>query len=649
MNAFEVTSTLTVDDWLAYQRAWASRLQARSRVSRGAVLSAIAIALILASVLAMLAHHLGGMVPFAAIVIGACAAVIGISTNLRRLRGASQPDARGVVLGYSRMRFDNEGMHLDKTHSTILHGWPVFQEVTRTTTHLFVWVDRVAALIVPLRDLPEGMTAEDAILRIHALAADARPADTPIETVGSIASPASVASGQIAIAEPARRGRFFPAIGRLLLLRPAPPQSLALDDRSMFWLAAGCVAWWMLLDRIAAPQDSEFYAYGVALLGWYVAILLLVALLWSRLSQPRVEFRGTLALVLGFVPVGIALSVAAGHYLSEPVALGAFVLIALYATFYGNAGLRSLTFEQQPRALFAGLAVLALAAWFGQAQYLTPQLWYPPDDAGEDQSSAALPATANWPQLEPLLFEQAARIDAAVDAIERPDVPAAAFFVGFAGVGEQRVFAREIALAASVVGAKYGSESQSIELINDQRDLTSHPLASATALRRTLSKLSEKMHRDQDVLFLSLSSHGSEDGEISVSNGSIPVNDLSAAELADALRASGIRWRVIIVSACYSGLFIDPLKDDHTIIITASAADRTSFGCSDDRDLTYFGEAFYRDSLPGTPDLKAAFQRMKGIIARRERDEGIEPSYPQAYFGSAIDRHLRVLGSRLTP
>jgi Peptidase C13 family len=31
---------------------------------------------------------------------------------------------------------------------------------------------------------------------------------------------------------------------------------------------------------------------------------------------------------------------------------------------------------------------------------------------------------------------------------------------------------------------------------------------------------------------------------------------------------------VLVVSACYSGSFIDTLKDDHTLIITAAAANR---------------------------------------------------------------------------
>ena len=64
------------------------------------------------------------------------------------------------------------------------------------------------------------------------------------------------------------------------------------------------------------------------------------------------------------------------------------------------------------------------------------------------------------------------------------------------------------------------------------------------------------------------------------------------------LRESGIRWRVIVVSACYAGSFIEPLRDENTDHPDRGGRDRTSFGCSDDNDLTYFGEAFYRDALP---------------------------------------------------
>jgi hypothetical protein len=148
------------------------------------------------------------------------------------------------------------------------------------------------------------------------------------------------------------------------------------------------------------------------------------------------------------------------------------------------------------------------------------------------------------------------------------------------------------------------------------------------------------MDLDQDVLFLSISSHGSEDPTIAVSDFDFPLASLTAPELADALRAAGIRWRVVIISACYAGGFIDALKDPQTIVLTAAAADRTSFGCSSDSDLTYFGEAFYRDALPQAASLQQAFDAAKVAIAARERSEQVTPSNPQAWFGAQLVQKL---------
>ena len=76
------------------------------------------------------------------------------------------------------------------------------------------------------------------------------------------------------------------------------------------------------------------------------------------------------------------------------------------------------------------------------------------------------------------------------------------------------------------------------------------------------------------------------------------------------------------------------------MLITAAAADRTSFGCSDDRDLTYFGEAFYRDALPAARSLRDAFDAANAAITARERREHVTPSNPQANFGKAMEEKL---------
>ena len=242
---------------------------------------------------------------------------------------------------------------------------------------------------------------------------------------------------------------------------------------------------------------------------------------------------------------------------------------------------------------------------------------------------------------EQILFDQSARIDQQLAGINRNVSPSPqAFFLGFAGVGEQRVFAEEIALASKVLSDRYGMNGRGLSLVNDERDLESGPLASLSALRYALAGLSEKMLIDRDVLFLAISSHGSKDPAIAVSNSQLPLNDISDEDLAQALQDSGIKWRVIIISACYAGAFINAVKNPQTIVITAAASDRTSFGCSNDRDLTYFGEAFYRDALPDANSLRDAFEKAKVAIVARERREHVDASRPEAYFGAELESKL---------
>ncbi|HEV7392919.1 MAG TPA: C13 family peptidase [Burkholderiales bacterium] len=63
------------------------------------------------------------------------------------------------------------------------------------------------------------------------------------------------------------------------------------------------------------------------------------------------------------------------------------------------------------------------------------------------------------------------------------------------------------------------------------------------------------------------------------------TSGLSASELGKLLKESGIRHKVVVISACYSGGFIDAVRSDHTLVITAARHDRTSFGCSDENEL----------------------------------------------------------------
>lgn len=236
---------------------------------------------------------------------------------------------------------------------------------------------------------------------------------------------------------------------------------------------------------------------------------------------------------------------------------------------------------------------------------------------------------------------QRARIDDAISQFPPPaDPQPRVFFVGFAGYGEERVFAEEIKLAATNVGARFGSTQHSLLLVNDRRDHDTFPIATHATLGYALASLSRVMDLEHDVLFLALSSHGSRNGMIEVSDENLEPTGLSPRFLRAMLDASGIRQRVIVISACFSGAFIRPLANNDTILITAARRDRTSFGCSDQRHLTYFGEAFFRDALPHAPDLRTAFDETRRAISAREKEERVTPSQPQSHFGPRLESAL---------
>jgi hypothetical protein len=426
---------------------------------------------------------------------------------------------------------------------------------------------------------------------------------------------------------------------RLWMLRgigpvPSRPATPILIGLSMLWLLL-----WVAIDWWDALPDPQFLIAGAPLLAWYALAVLALAALLRRRSRPMLSNEAALMLCLGSVPVPLCLAAVAGPYLNPLWLLGAVVAAAVYSFLYLARGLRAFTGEPQRVAAIAGIAFIAGFVWLTDALDVIPDVWVPAEvEATADNQDGQADA-------ESLLFEQAARIDRALASIGETSASPQAFFLGFAGVGEQKVFAQEIGLASRVLSERYGMNDRRLSLINDERDLEGAPLASVSGLKYALRGLAARMNLDRDVLFLSISSHGAQDPAIAVSNSQLPLNDLTEEDLAEALSDSAIKWRVIIISACYAGGFIDSLKNPQTIVITAAAADRTSFGCSNDRDLTYFGEAFYRDALPEARSLRDAFEKARSAIALRERREHVDPSKPQAYFGAELEAKLGSMSS----
>ncbi|TCM60241.1 peptidase C13-like protein [Acinetobacter calcoaceticus] len=222
------------------------------------------------------------------------------------------------------------------------------------------------------------------------------------------------------------------------------------------------------------------------------------------------------------------------------------------------------------------------------------------------------------------------------------------YFLGVAGAGYQDVFKLEIERIKEQFDTRFATFGHSIGLINNPESLTISPIASKTSIEMALNRIGQQMNRESDVLFLYMTSHGLSN-QFELSNDPIDLDDIDSKWLRGVLDKSGIRWKVIVISACYSGSFVPALQSPDTLIITASAADRASFGCSSEADYTYFGRAFFDQAMREQGSLKDAFQQAADTVAKWESAQGFEPSEPQWVMGKNMQLMLPQLEQHLFP
>ena len=172
--------------------------------------------------------------------------------------------------------------------------------------------------------------------------------------------------------------------------------------------------------------------------------------------------------------------------------------------------------------------------------------------------------------------------------------------VSFGLFGDQGVFRREATGAAQVVARRFGSGP-----INVQYNSKKGGSATIETLAMSLQAAANGMDAENDVLFLILTSHGSPAG-LAVKAGRL-TQTLTPSKLADMLAWTGARHKVVVISACYSGVFIPRLANANMLVITAADADHQSFGCRDKARWTYFGDAFFNVALRQAKSLKDAF------------------------------------------
>jgi hypothetical protein len=252
---------------------------------------------------------------------------------------------------------------------------------------------------------------------------------------------------------------------------------------------------------------------------------------------------------------------------------------------------------------------------------------------------------------ETVMYDQPKLLDAALAKIT-PQTPGRIdlYVIAFAGDAEEDVFRNEVEYAARLFTQRFDAQGHVLVLENNPATVATHPLATWTSLHQALEAIAKKMDPAEDILLVYLTTHGSEDHQLLVDLDPLPLDQIGPVDLSDALKTTpSIRWKVIVVNACYSGGFIDALHDDSTLVITSARADRTSFGCGSDSDITYFGKAFLVDALNKTTSLRDAFDLAKQSVATWETADKEEHSEPQIATSPSIEAKLGEWQKQLRP
>jgi hypothetical protein len=455
-------------------------------------------------------------------------------------------------------------------------------------------------------------------------------------------------------------------------------QLVAMALRAAIWrrtleppvLGLGAVIGWVLLTTAVelvvalanAGTNAQFDIYGLdALIAWR-ATLLLVGVIFAP-----VIYRATL------LSASLALSALVGTITAlTPYALSHLPPVDLEKVWgiearYSGGALTALYLIWTFGAIFALFRSvvaggrwnkLSRAAGYFAATFLVtygfPHLpvFAPPDfqlasaNVWEAKRAAAVEQVRSQrPHVDAsrVALAQPALLDTAISRlVSQSDHIPHIFTIGVAGFSAEDVFLKELNGALGSIGQVLPIEGRTLRLVNHLSLVNAAPLASLQNFAAAIHGVGKLMNKDDDILLLFMTSHGSPDGFALVME-DVGRGTLRPDEIASVLDDEGIKNRIVIVSACYAGIFLKPLISDNSIVLTASDENSTSFGCSNEREWTYFGDALFNRALRPGVTLQQAFDQAKQLIAGLEAEGNLPASNPQGYFGSALLEKLRPL------
>ncbi len=420
------------------------------------------------------------------------------------------------------------------------------------------------------------------------------------------------------------------------------PKEIKTSWQALFAIIITIIFAHALIDAIAAGEGARFnenswyFFHSFLFTTTFIAVFVATAITKrpSGLLEIWVIFYNSYLFIL--IPYFI-LSSTQPDWLSDKLITTIDNLIVIWA-FLISFRIIFQTIDPNPIAGAIAAASISISIYaFNENVYVSPIYYGNYADKEEDKERLNLTAEELFSMQHNLIEKE---LETFIPS-KKGDVDM--YGVSFGSYGYQDVFLRESKYVTQRMKDVLGISKGTITLINNEKVNEITPLANTTNLKQALNHIKGIIQPEEDIVMIYLTSHGSKKSGLSVNlNYRYSMNDLTPEELSSTLKNSGIKNKIIIISACYSGIFIPQLKDKNTLILTASADNKQSYGCSDDADLTYFADAYFKQALEQTTDLIKAFEISESIIKNREEKENLKTSSdPQIFIGENILQTLR--------
>jgi Peptidase C13 family len=213
------------------------------------------------------------------------------------------------------------------------------------------------------------------------------------------------------------------------------------------------------------------------------------------------------------------------------------------------------------------------------------------------------------------------------------------------GLDSDAVFGREAREAATVLSRRYGAIGRTAVLTTGKDEKA--PQGSPANIATILAAIASKMDVKEDVLILYTTSHGNPDVGIVYRDQENSLGMIAPKRMASLLSDLGIERRIVMISACYAGVFVPELQSANSVIVTAASADRNSFGCAPGNDWTFFGDALINNALRKPQPLDKAVVEAITLINQWEMAKNLLPSLPQSSVGEKTGAWLPTLEARM--